>query len=63
MRGSLTALHDVSVSVRSGEIVVALGASGCGKSTLLALLAGFQKPTEGSITMDGQLVEGPDASR
>ncbi len=63
VRGSLTALHDVSVSVRSGEIVVALGASGCGKSTLLALLAGFQKPTEGSITMDGQLVEGPDASR
>lgn len=62
-RSKLTALQDVSVSVRSGEIVVALGASGCGKSTLLALLAGFQAPTSGSVTADGVPVGGPDASR
>jgi taurine transport system ATP-binding protein len=62
-RGPLTALHDVSVSVKSGEIVVALGASGCGKSTLLALLAGFQTPTSGHVTIDGAPVDGPDANR
>jgi taurine transport system ATP-binding protein len=62
-RGALTALRDVSVSVRSGEIVVALGASGCGKSTLLSLLAGFQQPTSGSVTMDGAPVLEPHASR
>ncbi|MFM0163675.1 taurine ABC transporter ATP-binding protein [Paraburkholderia sediminicola] len=62
-RGKLTALQDVSVSVHSGEIVVALGASGCGKSTLLSLFAGFLKPTSGRVTIDGALVTGPDANR
>ncbi|HEV3432128.1 MAG TPA: ATP-binding cassette domain-containing protein [Paraburkholderia sp.] len=62
-RGALTALQDVSVSVKSGEIVVALGASGCGKSTLLSLLAGFQQPTSGTVTLNGAIVEGPHASR
>lgn len=62
-RGQLTALRDVSVTVHSSEIVVALGASGCGKSTLLSLLAGFQSPTSGRVTMDGSLITGPDAKR
>ncbi|WP_321950918.1 taurine ABC transporter ATP-binding protein [Paraburkholderia bannensis] len=62
-RGTLTALQDVSVSINSGEIVVALGASGCGKSTLLSLLAGFQPPTSGTVTLDGAPVSGPHASR
>ncbi|WP_321882047.1 taurine ABC transporter ATP-binding protein [Paraburkholderia bannensis] len=62
-RGTLTALQDVSVSIKSGEIVVALGASGCGKSTLLSLLAGFQPPTSGTVTLDGAPVSGPHASR
>ncbi|CAN7280519.1 ATP-binding cassette domain-containing protein [Trinickia sp. LjRoot230] len=62
-RGQLTALQDVSVSVHSGEIVVALGASGCGKSTLLSLLAGFLLPTSGRVTIDDVSIVGPDANR
>ena len=44
-----TVLDDVSVSVRSGEVVALLGRSGCGKSTLLRILAGLIAPTEGRV--------------
>jgi len=63
IRGAVHALDNVSLEVCSGEIVVALGASGCGKSTLLGLMAGFQKPTRGQITIDGKPIAGPGADR
>jgi putrescine transport system ATP-binding protein len=49
----VTAVDDVSLSINKGEIFALLGSSGCGKSTLLRMLAGFEWPTAGHITLDG----------
>ena len=48
------AVDDVSLTIRRGEIFALLGGSGSGKSTLLRMLAGFERPTEGRIYLDGQ---------
>ncbi|MBN6148907.1 polyamine ABC transporter ATP-binding protein [Xanthomonas sp. AmX2] len=50
------ALDDVSLQIRKGEIFALLGGSGSGKSTLLRCLAGFETPTRGRITLDGQVL-------
>jgi len=52
-------LEDVSMSLRTGEIVALLGRSGCGKSTLLRIIAGLQHPSEGTVTISGKPVTGP----
>jgi putative spermidine/putrescine transport system ATP-binding protein len=49
-------LHEVSLSVRRGELMTLLGPSGCGKTTLLNLVAGFFSPDRGKILIDGELV-------
>lgn len=46
-------LHDVSFSVRAGEVVALVGPSGAGKSTLMDLVARFYDPTEGRVLLDG----------
>ncbi|RTR34780.1 polyamine ABC transporter ATP-binding protein [Shewanella atlantica] len=48
------AVDDVSLNINQGEIFALLGGSGSGKSTLLRMLAGFEKPTEGRIYLDGE---------
>jgi putrescine transport system ATP-binding protein len=48
------AVDDVSLTIHKGEIFALLGGSGCGKSTLLRMLAGFERPTEGRIILDGE---------
>jgi sulfonate transport system ATP-binding protein len=53
------ALDGVSLDVRAGEILVVVGGSGCGKSTLLRLVSGLDRPTQGSITLDGTPITAP----
>jgi ABC-type nitrate/sulfonate/bicarbonate transport system ATPase subunit len=59
----LVALSAVDLSVSEGEFVCLLGPSGCGKSTLLNIIGGFETPTAGTVTIDGQAVTGPDPRR
>lgn len=61
--GGKPALADINLTLDSGELLVVLGPSGCGKTTLLNLIAGFVPYQHGSITLEGQRVEGPGADR
>jgi NitT/TauT family transport system ATP-binding protein len=58
-----TVIDGCSFEIPSGSLTVMIGPSGCGKSTLVRLLAGFEKPSRGSITLDDRPVTGPDHSR
>ncbi len=51
--GNFTAVDDISLDIYKGELFGLLGGSGCGKTTLLRMLAGFETPTSGSISIDG----------
>ncbi|MCD9149907.1 ABC transporter ATP-binding protein [Pseudophaeobacter flagellatus] len=57
------ALSSVTASVRDGEFVALLGPSGCGKSTLLRLLAGFETPTQGAISIGNREVSNAATGR
>jgi iron(III) transport system ATP-binding protein len=50
------AVSDVDLDIASGEFVALLGPSGCGKTTLLRLIAGLERPDNGSIIFDGTVV-------
>ena len=62
--GRVPVLHDVSLAVRPGEVVLVLGANGAGKSTLLRSIAGFLRPSRGRVLLGGRDVTGqsPEAN-
>ena len=61
--GEKAVLEDINFSMQSGEFVTFVGSSGCGKSTLLRLIAGLDRPSQGSINVNGAPVRGPGPDR
>jgi len=57
-----TAVRNLSFGVNQGEFVSIVGPSGCGKSTLLNLVAGLDRPSEGTVSLHGVEVSGPNSS-
>jgi ABC-type Fe3+/spermidine/putrescine transport system ATPase subunit len=61
--GDVIALDDVSLEIGQGEFFALLGPSGCGKTTLLRILAGFETPDGGTVTLDGEDLLGRPPNR
>jgi len=61
--GSFTAVDDVTLSIKGGEIVALLGPSGCGKTTLLRAIAGFVRQSRGRVLIDGTAIDHLPANR
>lgn len=55
--GEVTAVDDISLNIEKGQFVTLLGPSGCGKTTTLRLIAGFEFPTSGRISLDGMRLD------
>ena len=55
-RGTVEALKGINLEIEAGKFFVLLGPSGCGKSTLLNIIAGIERPTEGEIHFEEQIV-------
>ncbi len=60
-RGVVWAVRDFSLTCPAGELTCVLGPSGCGKTTLLRLVAGLDRPADGTVTVHGNPVDGPPA--
>lgn len=57
------AVSSTDLEIHDGEFVCVVGPSGCGKTTLLSLIAGFDKPSEGELKLDGKTIPGPGPDR
>jgi NitT/TauT family transport system ATP-binding protein len=57
---AVTAVQDLTLEVREGELVCLLGASGCGKSTIINMFAGFIQPSSGQVLLRGEPIIGID---
>jgi len=56
-------VQNCSFVVSRGELTVMIGPSGCGKSTLIRLMAGFERPSKGTLTIDDKPITGPGVDR
>ena len=57
---TITALEGIDLRVDSGEFVSIIGPTGCGKSTLFEIVGGLMEPTNGTVRLDGDPLDGPD---
>ena len=62
-KSDVVALDNINLEVAKNQFLCLLGPSGCGKSTLLNMIAGFEKPSSGTVTVDGQLITAPGSDR
>jgi len=62
-KGVYTAVKDISLNIKKGEIVTLIGHSGCGKSTLMGTISGMVKPTTGTVTANGAIITKPGPDR
>ena len=62
--GTVNVLNDINLDIKKGELIVFVGPSGCGKSTLLRMIAGLEKISDGTLEIDGVMVNDmPPAQR
>lgn len=61
--GVYTAVKEISLEVKKGEIIALIGHSGCGKSTLMGTISGMVKPTSGEVIANGNIVSKPGPDR
>jgi nitrate/nitrite transport system ATP-binding protein len=62
-KGFFTAVKDISLSIKKGEIISLIGHSGCGKSTLMGTISGMVKPSKGKVLANDKLVTSPGPDR
>ena len=61
--GNVTAVEDANLHVENGEYVTLLGPSGCGKTTTLRMIGGHDEPSSGTISLDGQVLNGVEPAK
>jgi NitT/TauT family transport system ATP-binding protein len=59
----VVAVDRLSLDIRAGEFLAIVGPSGCGKTTVLNMLAGLDRPSAGTMTLNGRPIDGPGAER
>lgn len=62
-KGVFTAIKDISLDIKRGEIISLIGHSGCGKSTLMNTISGMVTPSGGQVTANKKVVKGPGPDR